>query len=156
MNCCTSWRGTAFLQCSCFLGFSQCVAEQPVSCVPCFAACLSYVLGWCKACFVGEESAERKVCWQVVLSRLRQCLLSVQRWAACCNSPGELKATWTAAPCPPRACLALGIHDVALCFLGSFCSERNSLFYPETVICNEVVLGFCSSQQGVIVVIIFW
>lgn len=49
---------SAFLQCSCFLGFSQRAAEQPVSSPPRCAACLGCALERCKARFVGKESAE--------------------------------------------------------------------------------------------------
>lgn len=41
-------------------------------------------------------------------------------------------------------------------FLAVFDLRGIVCFTQKAVICNEVVLGFCSSQQGVIVVIIFW
>lgn len=83
-------RSSAFLQCSCFLGFSQRVAEQlhPLfhSLSGVCAGAMRSMFFQRRECRVGKEG------WQVVLSRLPRRFVCVEHWVAvCCDRTEELK-----------------------------------------------------------------
>lgn len=79
---------SAFLQCSCFLGFSQHVAELHSLLRSLSRLCAGVMRSlFCRT----RERRAGKVGWQVVLSRLPRYLVCVEHWAACCDCTGDLK-----------------------------------------------------------------